>query len=103
MKVEQSIEPQFELGHISPYTGAKFMLRGAFANQEKTKIYFGWLNVETNETKTIKIPIDFGRGHFTDKKTEAEMTKVYNDPSNIGNDTLAQYLNQVLLSGLMRK
>jgi len=102
MKVEQTIEHQFELGHISPNTGAKFMLRGAFANKEKTKIYFGWLNVDENTTTTIKIPIDFGRGHFTDKKTEAEMTKFYNDSNNINDETLAQYLNQVLLGGLIK-
>jgi len=102
MKATKTIKHEFEICHISPF-GEKYILRGAFADKAKTKMYFGILNVKQNTTLTVEIPIDFGRGHFVDKKVEREMTKYYNDPSNVNNETLAQYLNKLLLVGLVKK
>jgi len=103
MKTERKIiKHEFEIGHISP-SGEKYMLRGAFANKEKTRIYFGVLDVNKKSSLTLEIPIYYGRGHWIDDKTEAEMTEYYNDPENICDETLAQYLNQFLLVGLTKK
>jgi len=103
MKTERKIiKHEFEIGHISP-SGEKYMLIGAFSDKAKTRMYFGLLNVKQKSSLTIEIPIDYGRGHWIDNKIEAEMTEYYNDPENICDETLAQYLNQFLLVVFTKK